>query len=197
MTLWYGGGERLQPLDPPTPQGVIAMQEQDTTKRSGQSGRNNPNWRGGRIVPEHGYVMIRVGEGHHLADIRGYAYEHRLVAEKMIGRRLEPKEVVHHKNHERWDNRPENLTVYPSAAAHRVEHRTSGKRRRMPDEENTTVPCECGCGAKQKMFDAAGRFRRFIAGHNLHGARHGAGTGVPQAHGVDRRTDHAHAGRGW
>lgn len=51
-------------------------------------GSANPNWRGGRSVTEHGYVIIHVGIKHHLADVRGYAYEHRLVAEKKVGRRL-------------------------------------------------------------------------------------------------------------
>lgn len=42
-------------------------------------GPDNPNWRGGRSVASNGYMLVRAGVGHHLADVRGYAYEHRLV----------------------------------------------------------------------------------------------------------------------
>lgn len=51
-----------------------------------QRGVDNPNWKGGRTITEHGYVLLRVGSQHHLADVRGYAYEHRIVAERMLNR---------------------------------------------------------------------------------------------------------------
>lgn len=130
-----------------------------------RKGEDNHMWKGGRTVTEHGYVLLRVGTDHHLADVRGYAYEHRVVGETVLGRRLTADEVVHHRNHNRQDNRPENLIVM-TKAWHGVEHRTAGKRRRMPGEPNNPVPCECGCGAVFLRFDTGGRPRRFISGHN-------------------------------
>jgi hypothetical protein len=47
--------------------------------------------------------------------------------EETIGRRLLPTEVVHHMNHIRDDNRPENLMLLPDQAAHGREHYPKGR----------------------------------------------------------------------
>jgi hypothetical protein len=131
------------------------------------SGSRNHQWKGGRSVASNGYVLIRVGKEHHLADVRGYAYEHRLVAEATLGRRLRPGEIPHHVNGVKTDNRPENLEVVESIAAHRVHHRKPcGKRARLPGEPNPTIACECGCGLTFSKYDSSGRPRRFVTGHN-------------------------------
>ena len=135
-------------------------------KRPGASGTKNHNWRGGRVVASNGYVLVKVGFDHPMADVRGYAYEHRLVMAKMLGRDLAEGEQVHHKNGIKTDNRPENLELMAGIAEHRLRHRRSGAVRRLPGEPNLLVECECGCGGKLAKYDAWGRPRRFITGHN-------------------------------
>ncbi len=137
-------------------------------------GEKNGLWKGGRSVASNGYVLIRVGTEHHLADVRGYAYEHRLVAEAKIGRRLTSGEQVHHIDGDKTNNNPANLEVCASFAHHRAEHRRLGRRLRNPNEPNAIVMCECGCMAKFDRFDRAGRPRRFAPGHNMRRSAPGA-----------------------
>lgn len=134
-------------------------------RKGTQAGPRNPNWKGGRTVASHGYVLIKKPD-HPRADCRGYVYEHILVAEQAIGRPIRPGEQVHHKNHIRHDNRPENLSVKASRAHHAIEHRKRTDLRGLNDP-NPVVPCECGCGQTFLRYDATNRPRRFISGHNL------------------------------
>jgi len=47
---------------------------------------------------------------------------HRHVAEMMLGRKLRPGEVVHHKNRNKLDNRRSNLWVFPCHKMHHAVH---------------------------------------------------------------------------
>lgn len=80
-------------------------------------GAKNKSWRGGRIRDKSGYVLVHVPD-HPNANSSGYVREHRLVAEKVIGRLLASTEVVHHKDGNRENNAPSNLVVFETNAAH-------------------------------------------------------------------------------
>ena len=87
-------------------------------------GKNNPCYRGGRIISTLGYVEILIPE-HPFANNRGYVYEHRLVMERKLERLLGPKEIVHHINKNLADNRPENLKFFNSIGSH-MKHELTG-----------------------------------------------------------------------
>lgn len=57
-----------------------------------------------------GYKYVFMPSHPH-ANAGAYVAEHRLVMEKFLQRYLLPEEVVHHKNHDKLDNRIENLEV--------------------------------------------------------------------------------------
>lgn len=132
---------------------------------STQPGARNPNWKGGRSIASNGYVLLKM-PGHHLADVRGYVYEHRVVAETKLGRHLVVGEVPHHINGVKTDNRPENIEVL-TVLEHRRKHRRLDRGLQNPGEPNPSATCACGCGALFQKFDNAGRPRRFVSGHNL------------------------------
>jgi hypothetical protein len=119
-----------------------------------------------RSVTEHGYILVVVGKGHHLADVRGYAYEHRVVAEQKIGRRLRKGELVHLIDKNRQNNDPNNLEVKESPAHHLFEHRKKDVGRRKPNERNPIIRCRCGCGELFRKYDSSKRPRIYISGHN-------------------------------
>ena len=72
-------------------------------------GNRNGRWNKGRIISSHGYVKIRVGRDHPLADPNGYAYEHLLVWVS-AGKALPgPGELLHHEDEDGQNNRLGNL----------------------------------------------------------------------------------------
>lgn len=120
-----------------------------------------------RVIATNGYITMFLPE-HHLAMKNGYVYEHRLVAEKKLGRRLSPEEQVHHIDGDKQNNHPDNLEIV-SDAEHHVRHRKHANRR-MPGEDNPIVSCGCGCGRALTKYDISGRPRLYLSGHNKNSA---------------------------
>ena len=83
-------------------------------------GALHPRWNPARIVASTGYVKVRVGTTHPLADSKGYCYEHRLVWTG-AGRTFDrPGVVLHHLNGDKLDNRLENLQMLLRAEHTRI-----------------------------------------------------------------------------
>lgn len=76
--------------------------------------RKNPRVSGvSRKTDNRGYVLVWMPE-HPSSNMEGYVFEHRLVVENYLGRRLIRSENVHHRNGVKGDNRLENLEMWVS-----------------------------------------------------------------------------------
>lgn len=82
-------------------------------------------WKGGRILDKDGYVMVYRPD-HYYCNSNGYIREHRLIMELHVGRLLKPREVVHHKDGDRVNNKISNLELLPHKGAHSAIHCTRG-----------------------------------------------------------------------
>ena len=86
---------------------------------------NPPNrYHVGFITTHNGYRCLHRPE-HPNRDSKGYVREHILVMSEHLGRALEPYERVHHINHDKVDNRLENLEL-TTLSEHTGHHARNG-----------------------------------------------------------------------
>jgi len=91
-------------------------------KKGQNLGSNHPNWKGGKYKATDGYIHI-YKPNHPFCTVRKTVLEHRLVAEKHLGRYLTPKEIIHHINDNPFDNRAKNLYLFSNRNKHQLFHR--------------------------------------------------------------------------
>lgn len=87
-------------------------------RNKGVTGDKNPVFKGGTKRPD-GRIMISQGRN------KRPVFLHRIVAEKMIGRKLKSNEVVHHKDGNPSNNDPSNLEICDSQGQHNNKHVTT------------------------------------------------------------------------
>ena len=76
-------------------------------------GERNYAWKGGRKTNKAGYILVINPKRFEDGELR-YVFEHRLVMEQHLKRKLLKNEHVHHINGIKCDNRIENLVIKKS-----------------------------------------------------------------------------------
>ena len=108
--------------------GLICSKETRIKISNSKKGNKNPQWKGGCLVDSRNRILI-LKHDHPNSNAKGYVFEHRLIAEKALGRYLKSNEVVHHINGDTQDNRNINLLVCETGYHHSL-HRKMEKIRR-------------------------------------------------------------------
>ena len=92
-------------------------------KKGDNLGAKNNRWKGGIKNKASGYIYLKA-DNHPYANCDGYVAEHRLVMEKHLGRYLKPKEVVHHIDSNKKNNKINNLMLFINDNEHQKHHRS-------------------------------------------------------------------------
>lgn len=96
---------------------IQAQRKRFNMNKRKRIGKDHPHYKNGKTISSHGYVILCSKEW----GANAGRYEHRVVMERHLGRKLKRGEIVHHKNGVKTDNRISNLQVM-SRADHNREH---------------------------------------------------------------------------
>lgn len=107
--------------------------------KSARRADEHSQWKGGTSHTDEGYVKINDAlvepEFRRMACKSGWILQHRYVVAKSIGRPLTSKDIVHHLNEIKSDNRIENLEL-TSRADHQRKHESFKKLSNSPRSRN-------------------------------------------------------------
>lgn len=103
----------------------------------GKIGAAHPAWKGGKEIDRDGYIRL-YRPRHPWPRRNGMVLEHVAMMEKSMGRRIDNGECVHHLNHDRQDNRLENLQLMTMSEHTRL-HRKLDIHKRRRDENGRFI----------------------------------------------------------
>jgi hypothetical protein len=108
---------------------VASAFDEDTRKRAGEriTYYNKNVFNHGEYRKRNAETKRNRGSGKGYTKVDG-VHEHRRVAEKMLGRKLKPNEIVHHIDGDKRNNKPENLKVMTQSEHIREHLRRGGGR---------------------------------------------------------------------
>lgn len=99
------------------------------------SAEDSPNWKGGTRKRRRDVLMVYMPDHPHASE--GYVWVHRLVMEQVIGRYLEPHELIHHIDGDPLNNHPDNLQIVTAS-----EHAKIHDSQRERDEYGRYLPLQ-------------------------------------------------------
>ncbi len=134
-------------------------------------------WEVEKIVSkgDYNYAIVR---GHPKATKNGYVLHHRIVMENALKRPLLDTEIVHHKNHNKKDNRKSNLEVMDGRIHGRLHRIEIGEKwvklrcpwcddtfRRQHNKTHLVKPSKYKCSCCSST--CRGKFYRYIQIHSV------------------------------
>ena len=86
-------------------------------------------------------------------------YEHILVAEEKLGRRLNDGEVIHHRDQDKNNNNPDNIIIFCSKSEHTRFHKYNCDESILIELNNGTYACDASRTKEQYVCPVCGKFK--------------------------------------